>query len=91
MELTTDELLQCMKELRISEKVREECGKYSEAGQYEKLYTALRGARQQLLEELHETQKRLDCLDCLIYSVKKKKCETDSAEPECDGKKEMVL
>lgn len=33
--------------------------------------------RCQLLEKVHEEQKKLDCLDYLIYSMKKEKKETD--------------
>ena len=72
MELSTSSLMQCMEELQVPEELRLQCKRFAELQQYDRLYLALRGARQQMLEEIHTAQTRLDCLDCLIYSVKKK-------------------
>ena len=72
MDLSVNEILQCLEDLQIPEDLRRECRRLAEAQQYEKLYLTLRSIRQQLLQELHTVQNRLDCLDCLIYGIKKK-------------------
>ena len=80
MELSTNEIMQCAEDLQLPDSLRKECSALAEAQQYEQLYLTLRGFRQQLLQEIHSAQKRLDCLDCLLYGIKKKKCGCDSTE-----------
>ena len=45
--------------------------KASEAGQENESIRLLRQHRSKLLDHLHEDQKKLDCLDYLLYHLKK--------------------
>ena len=49
--------------------------KASEAGQENKSIRLLRQHRSKLLDHLHEEQKKLDCLDYLLYQLKSTKGE----------------
>ena len=73
MNLSVDEITQCMQELNMTNELYSRCIQEALDGQYDKLYADLRLQRVSCLEELHETQERLDRLDSLIYDIKKKK------------------
>lgn len=60
----------------IIERVLACCGESGEK-RYDRQLQILCRYRCQLLEKVHEEQKKLDCLDYLIYSMKKEKKETD--------------
>ena len=78
MELTQNDMLQLLEGLALSENAKKDCRKLWNAGSYAELYGYLRGLRGEFLDDLHESQQRLDRLDFLIYSMKKKKCSETS-------------
>lgn len=73
MDFTPSEVMQYLDELQIPDELRARCEAMLKEQRYEELYTALRGVRQDFLENMHESQRRLDHLDYLIYDIKKKK------------------
>ncbi|MDO4976976.1 MAG: hypothetical protein Q4E53_06915 [Eubacteriales bacterium] len=73
MNLTPKEIIQYLVELQISDDICNQCSSMLNEQRYEELYMVLRLLRQGFLEDLHESQRRLDHLDYLIYDVKKKK------------------
>ena len=75
MELTQNDMQQLLDGLDLPEDAKAECGKLWAAGSYPELHRYLRTLRADFLEELHESQQRLDRLDYLIYSAKKKNKE----------------
>ena len=80
MELTQNDMLQLLEGLNLSDDAKAECGKLWTAGKYPELYRCLRALRGNFLDELHESQHRLDQLDYLIYSMKKKTVRAYSPE-----------
>ena len=72
MELTQNDMLQLLDELNLPEDEKTDCGNLWTDGNYQKLYERLRSLRGNFLENLHESQQRLDQLDYLIYSMKRK-------------------
>lgn len=73
MDFTPNEVMQYLEELQIPEKKRTRYKAMLKEHRYEELYTALRGVRLGFLEDVHQSQRRLDHLDHLIYDIKKKK------------------
>ena len=73
MELSTDEALQALEQLRLPEETRVQCGQLVRTCQYDELYVRLRGERTEFLNHMHAAQEQLDRLDRLIYDVKKKR------------------
>lgn len=73
MDFTPSEVMQYLEELQIPDELRARCETMLKEQRYEELYAALRGVRQDFLENMHESQRRLDHLDHLIYDIKKKK------------------
>ena len=73
MDLSTQEIIQCLQDLRLSQDTCDHCGRLAQNMQYEDLYLNLRGTRVQFLNEMHAAQERLDRLDRLIYDIKKKR------------------
>ena len=73
MELTQNDILQLLDGLNLPEDEKTDCGNLWTDGNYQELYERLRSLRGNFLENLHESQQRLDQLDYLIYSMKRKK------------------
>ena len=48
------------------------CLSLAESGQWEKLCRELKKHRVELLDALHESEKRIDCLDYLLYELNRK-------------------
>ena len=75
MELTQNEIQQALESLELSEDAKAECRKLWADGKFMELQVYLRRLRGDFLDDLHESQQRLDQLDYLIYSIKKKNGE----------------
>ena len=73
MELKQNEIVLYLEELDIPEEVRIRCREMLESRKYQELFDALRAVRKDFLEDVHESQRRLDNLDYLIHDMKKKK------------------
>ena len=71
MNLSTNEIGQYLEDLNIPEETCCQCRQLTGNGQYEALYAELRRARTQVLADMHAAQSRLDCLDRLIYEIRK--------------------
>ena len=56
---------------RCSEALRERCSALAERGQTAQMLLLLRGHRKELLNQIHEQQKALDCLDYLIFQTER--------------------
>lgn len=48
------------------------CLSLAESGQWEKLCRELKKHRVELLDALHESERRIDCLDYLLYELNRK-------------------
>ena len=72
MELKQNDMLQLLEGLQLEDKAKEACEKLWTAGEFKELHGYLRSMRRDFLDDLHESQQRLDRLDYLIYSTKKK-------------------
>ena len=72
MELKQNDMLQLLEGLQLEDKAKEACGKLWDAGEFTELHGYLRSIRRDFLDDLHQSQQRLDRLDYLIYSTKKK-------------------
>lgn len=70
MELTQEDMIQCLHTLRVPEEKIAQFTSIAEQGNYPELYRCLRGLRCDYLDAVHESQKRLDQLDYLIYLIK---------------------
>ena len=77
MDLLKNEINQCLEDLDISEEKCERCKKMVEFEEYEQLYRDLRCIRAEILDDIHLLQKKLDHVDCLIYSIKKERMNKD--------------
>ena len=83
METARKEMEQLLEQLPLEEEMRARCLGLQQAGNYPELYCLLRGARCGFLEQLHESQQRLEQLDYLIYQAKKEcGCCTQDAKGE---------
>ena len=72
MELTQKDMLQLMETLNLSEDTMAECRRMWTARSYSELHGYLKSLRGDFLNDLHDSQQRLDRLDYLIYNMKKK-------------------
>lgn len=54
-----------------SEELSERCYALAEHGQTAQMLLLLRRHRKELLDQIHEQQKALDCLDYLIFQTEK--------------------
>ena len=72
MELKQNDMMQLLEGLQLEEDEKEVCRKLWAAGEFKELHGYLRSIRRDFLDDLHESQQRLDQLDYLIYSTKKK-------------------
>ena len=72
MKFTQDEAVQFLKEMQVSEDVIDKCSEMLAQENYAEMYRYLRSIRPDFLDDMHETQKRLDLLDHLLYDIKKK-------------------
>lgn len=79
MKFTQDEAVQFLKEMHMTEDAIDKCRELLTQENYAEMYRYLRSMRPDFLEEMHESQKRLDLLDHLLYDIKKK---TESATSE---------
>ena len=76
MELKQNDMLQLLEGLQLEDDTKEACGKLWAAGAFKELHGYLRSIRRDYLDDLHQSQQRLDRLDYLIYSTKKKSEES---------------
>lgn len=72
MKLTQNEVMQFLEQLHTSEEAMSRCETMLTQENYQALYRYLRSMRCAFLDNLHESQQRLDKLDYLIYDIKKK-------------------
>ena len=66
-------LLRNLKDAGCSERDMEYYFKLRAEGKEQELFCFLSAHRLKLLDQVHESQEKLDCLDYLIYSMKKNK------------------
>ena len=69
--MTQENLKQALTDVGCSQETIAAFLKASEAGQESESIRLLRLHRCKLLENLHEEQKKLECLDYLLYQLKK--------------------
>lgn len=70
MELTQEDMLQCLHALHVPEEKIAQFTGMVEQGNYPELYRCLRCLRCNYLDAVHESQKQLDQLDFLIHNCK---------------------
>lgn len=68
---TTGIIYQNLLDADCDERITEKCMVFVRDGEYQKLLPILSDFRAGLLEDLHAGQKKIDCLDYLIYAIKK--------------------
>ncbi len=56
---------------KCSQELSKRCYELSEHGQTGQMLILLRGHRKELLHQIHEQQKALDCLDYLIFQTER--------------------
>ncbi|MCQ4636507.1 hypothetical protein NE619_07180 [Anaerovorax odorimutans] len=66
-----NKIVQNLEDAGCSPQNIEQCCHCYEEGSVEELLRLLSGHRKFLLEQIHENQKKLDCLDYLIYKIRK--------------------
>ena len=64
-------LYESLLDAHCSEKLSERCSVLAEHGQTGQMLILLREHRKELLNQIHEQQKALDCLDYLIFQTEK--------------------
>lgn len=70
-------LLECLNDVKCSQEMVEEAILLDKNKDNQGLYLLLRKHRCCLMEGLHEKQREVDCLDFLLYSLKKKILEEE--------------
>lgn len=68
---TTGIIYQNLLDAGCDERTTEKCMVLVRDGEYQKLLPILSGFRAGLLENIHAGQKKIDCLDYLIYAIEK--------------------
>lgn len=71
-QFSIEKLEECLKDICCEKKLIEEIKEYYEKKDFQGLVPLLRQQRFLVLEKLHEEQKKIDCIDYLIYVIKKK-------------------
>ena len=66
-----DELISCLKEIGCSQAAIDRAEAVIQTGDGEALIRCLRRCRCDLMDDLHESQKRVDRMDCLIRRTEK--------------------
>ena len=69
----TDDLIQNLKDADCNQKTIEEVCRLYDSGQIQDAVKTLRKHRCSLMESLHESQEKVDCLDFLIWRMEKEK------------------
>lgn len=64
-------VVQNLEDAGCKESLIEEYIEYEDQGMIHQKLMLLKNQRKHLLEKIHEEQRRLDCLDYLIYTTKK--------------------
>lgn len=68
-------LLQNLQDAGCDESMIQKCISYAEQGRTKEILCLLRKYKPVLLEKIHNSQDELDCLDFLIYKLKKSEKE----------------
>ena len=69
----TDDLIQNLKDADCKQKTIEEVCQLYDSGQIQDAVKTLRKHRCSLMESLHESQEKVDCLDFLVWRMEKEK------------------
>lgn len=72
-ELLKEDIFKNLKDAGCHPDEIDRIAQFFESKDYQKLMTSLKCQRCYLLEGLHKAQKKIDCLDYLIYTLKKDK------------------
>ena len=64
-------LMQNLKDAKCSSELTQECMKLASEGNSVQMMRKLKKQREGLLDEIHEHQKALDCLDYLMFQIEK--------------------
>ena len=70
-EMGTEDIVECLRHLGIEDEKCIQAGKYKKVGQNEELLGFLRKCRCTLMDEMHESQRKVDCLDLMIHRLEK--------------------
>ena len=70
MALDTKQIIENLEDAGCDEALRQQFSALWFAGDQKGQLRLLTGYRRLLLDEIHESQKKLDCLDYLIYTMK---------------------
>jgi len=68
----TNAVLQNLKDAGCDDEVVKTFMKLAETGEKQKQYRLLEKHRRDLLEKVHNREKQIDCLDYLLFQMKKK-------------------
>ncbi len=68
-----DDLIQNLKDADCNQKTIEEVCRLYDSGQIQEAVKTLRKHRCSLMESLHESQEKVDCLDFLVWRMEKEK------------------
>ena len=68
---TIEIIYQNLRDAGCDEQTTEKCMTFVQNGEYPKMLPILSRFRVNLLESIHSGQKQIDCLDYLIYKIKK--------------------
>ena len=67
-----EQLIQGLSEAGCSKKTAERIGALYEAGSYDEVLRQMKVQRCVLIDEMHESQRKVDCMDFLIRNQEKK-------------------
>ena len=67
----TGAVRQNLKDAGCNKEVVEKFMKLAEAGERQKQYKLLEKHRRELLKHIHSTEKQIDCLDYLVFQMRK--------------------
>lgn len=65
----------CLQDIGCNQQIIEQYKKKSEKNDIESMVKMLSCIRCRVLQEVHEKQEKLDCLDYIIFNLKKKKTD----------------
>lgn len=89
MEFNEEEALLFLESLHVPQEVETRCRNLMGQGNYQETCRCLKSLRCEYLENLHESQKRLDQLDYLLFVLKKRNArevrsnESDRNQHQC--------
>ncbi len=73
-DLSKEAVFKCLKDAGCTDEDALDIIKYCENNETQKELSLLSKQRNRLMDELHESQKKIDCLDYLIYQIEKENC-----------------